>query len=102
MQRRWRREGEHDMEIPADVGRVHAEWKQRGRFITLEEGHRIFTVQEGTGPDLILVHGFPSTGHDFAAALPFLTSHFRITTWDQLGFGFSDKPAGETSYSLLD
>jgi len=91
------------MNIPADVADVHDQWKRRGRFITLAEGHRIFTVQEGQGPDLVLVHGFPSTSHDFAAALPFLTPHFRVTTWDQLGFGFSDKPAGvDVSYSLLD
>ena len=90
------------MDVPSDVAEVLDAWQRRGRFITLSEGHRIFTVQEGSGPDLVLVHGFPSTSHDFAAALPHLTSHFRITTWDQLGFGFSDKPAGNVSYSLLD
>jgi pimeloyl-ACP methyl ester carboxylesterase len=90
------------VEIPADVARVHAEWAARGRFITLAEGHRIFTVQTGDGPDLVLVHGFPSSSHDFAAALPELTRRFHVTTWDHLGFGFSDKPAGTVSYSLLD
>ena len=89
-------------EIPADVRRVHDEWRSRGRFVELAEGHRIFAVQVGRGPDLVLVHGFPSTSHDFAAALPFLTQRFRVTTWDHLGFGFSDKPAGAVSYSLLD
>jgi pimeloyl-ACP methyl ester carboxylesterase len=88
--------------IPSEIARVHDEWLGRGRFIILPEGHRIFTVQEGHGPDLVLVHGFPSTSHDFAAALPVLRQRFRVTTWDQLGFGFSDKPAGEVSYSLLD
>lgn len=91
------------MDIPDDVARVQDEWLQRGRFITLAEGHRIFTMQAGQGPDLVLVHGFPSTSHDYAAALPLLTSRFRVTLWDQLGFGFSDKPADEqVSYSLFD
>lgn len=91
------------IEVPADVAGVHDAWQRRGRLVTLGEGHRIFALQEGTGPDLVLVHGFPSTSHDFAAALPFLTSRFRVTTWDHLGFGFSDKPAGaDVSYSLLD
>src|SRR5438309_10855493 len=88
--------------VPDDVRSVQEAWARRGRFLTLAEGHRIFAVQEGTGPDLVLVHGFPSTSHDFAAALPFLTPRFRVTTFDQLGFGFSDKPAGDVSYSLLD
>ncbi len=90
------------MIVPPDVARTHNDWAARGRFITLAEGHRIFTVQEGRGPDVVLVHGFPSTSHDFAAALPLLASRCRVTTWDHLGFGFSDKPAGEASYSLLD
>ncbi|MBI4518548.1 MAG: alpha/beta hydrolase [Deltaproteobacteria bacterium] len=90
------------MDIPAEVARVHDDWGRRGRFVTLPEGFRIFAVQEGRGPDLVLLHGFPSSSHDFAAALPYLTRRFRVTTWDHLGFGFSDKPAGATSYSLLD
>ena len=90
------------MELPADIADLHAAWLHRGRFVSLAEGHRIFAVQEGHGPDIVLVHGFPSTSHDFAAVLPLLTSRFRVTTWDHLGFGFSDKPAGSVSYSLLD
>lgn len=87
--------------VPADVAAVHDAWRQRGRFVTLAEGHRLFVVQEGTGPDLVLVHGFPSSSHDFAAALPFLSSRFRVTLFDHLGFGFSDQPT-TASYSLLD
>src|SRR5215470_9364353 len=87
---------------PTDVAALQVAWMRRGRFVTLPEGHRLFVLQEGRGPDLVLVHGFPSTSHDFAAALPFLTSRFRVTSWDHLGFGFSDKPGGDTSYSLLD
>jgi pimeloyl-ACP methyl ester carboxylesterase len=90
------------MTIPPDVAALHDAWRRRGGFVTLAEGHRVFFVQEGSGPDLVLVHGFPSTSHDYAAALPLLTSRFRVTLFDQLGFGFSDKPAGDTSYSLLD
>jgi pimeloyl-ACP methyl ester carboxylesterase len=86
---------------PPDVACVHDEWRARGRFVTLSEGHRLFAVQEGSGPDLVLVHGFPSTSHDFAAALPELTRRFRVTLFDQLGFGFSDKPR-DASYSLLE
>src|SRR6266404_5622703 len=87
--------------VPADVLAVHEGWRRRGRLVPLAEGHRLFAIQEGSGPDLLLVHGFPSTSHDFAAALPHLADRFRVTLFDQLGFGFSDKPAA-ASYSLLD
>jgi pimeloyl-ACP methyl ester carboxylesterase len=86
---------------PPDVAAVQEAWVRRGRFVTLSEGHRLFVLQEGHGSDLILVHGFPSSSHDFAGALPFLTPRFRVTVFDQLGFGSSDKPR-DASYSLLD
>ncbi len=91
------------MDLPGDVGEVFASWQARGKFLQLKEGHRIFAVQEGSGPDVVLLHGFPSSSHDFALALPYLTSRYRVTTWDHLGFGFSDKPwHSSVSYSLLD
>jgi len=91
------------MDLPSDVAEVFHEWEARGRYLTLREGHRVFVVQEGSGPDLVLVHGFPSSSHDFALVLPRLRERFRVTTWDHLGFGFSDKPsAGDVSYSLFD
>src|SRR5436309_14159088 len=65
--------------LPADVAAVHDGWRCRGHFVTLAEGHRLFVAQEGEGPDLLLVHGFPSTSHDFAAALPLLSGRFRVT-----------------------
>jgi len=88
-------------ETPAEVAAVHAAWERRGRYVRLSEGHRLFVVQEGAGPDLVLVHGFPSSGHDFAAVLARLRGAFHVTVFDQLGFGLSDKPE-EASYSLLD
>jgi pimeloyl-ACP methyl ester carboxylesterase len=87
--------------VPADVAAVQAEWERRGRRVRLPEGHELFVVQEGVGPDLVLVHGFPSTSRDFAATLPALARRYRVTCFDQLGFGLSDKPTA-ASYSLLD
>jgi len=87
--------------VPDDVAALQEGWARRGRLLPLPEGHRLFVLQEGSGPDLVLVHGFPSTSHDFAAVLPRLAREFRVTVFDQLGFGLSDKPA-DASYSLLD
>ena len=87
--------------VPGEVVALQEDWASRGRFVRLPEGHRLFVLQEGSGPDVVLVHGFPSTSHDFAAVLPRLAREFRVTVFDQLGFGLSDKPA-DASYSLLD
>ncbi|HJQ85587.1 MAG TPA: alpha/beta hydrolase [Candidatus Binatia bacterium] len=87
--------------VPSEIAAVQDGWRRRGRYVTLSDGHRLFALQEGAGPDLVLVHGFPSTSHDFAAALPRLAAAFRVTLFDQLGFGFSDRPR-DASYSLLE
>ncbi len=89
------------MTVPPEVAAVQAAWERRGRRVALADGSRLFVVQEGQGPDLVLLHGFPSSSHDFAAALPLLTRRYRVTVFDHLGFGLSEKPAG-ASYSLLD
>lgn len=82
--------------IPAILG----EWAEGGRF---EEvlGRRIFVRDEGEGPALLLLHGFPTCSLDFERALPLLRAHRRVVVHDHLGFGLSDKPA-DASYSLFD
>lgn len=49
-------------------------------------------VQQGSGPPLLLVHGFDSSVFEFRRLQPLLAHHF--TTWnvDLLGFGFTDRP----------
>ncbi|MFJ4655517.1 alpha/beta fold hydrolase [Nocardia sp. NPDC088792] len=60
-------------------------------------GHEIFHRQDGPadGRPVTLLHGFPTSSHDWAPILPALIeSGCRVTTLDFLGFGASDKPAG--------
>ncbi len=75
-------------------------WAEGGRFETVQ-GHRVFLRDEGEGPTLLLLHGFPTCSLDFEAALPLLAAHRRVVVHDHLGFGLSDKPPS-CSYSLFD
>ncbi|MEO3413615.1 alpha/beta hydrolase [Roseovarius sp. CAU 1744] len=52
-----------------------------------------FTVQ-GDGPPLILIHGIGAARNTWAKALPVLTSHFTVITYDLRGHGASPMPAG--------
>ena len=63
----------------------------------------VFVVDEGAGelPPLLLLHGFPTSSHDWQGVWPLLTARRRVATLDFPGFGFSDKPA-DYSYSLLE
>ncbi|WP_329375791.1 alpha/beta hydrolase [Streptomyces sp. NBC_01351] len=66
--------------------------------------HEVFVRQDGPadGAPVTLLHGFPTSSHDWAAVVPSLTAAgLRVTTLDFLGFGESDKPRQHT-YSVLD
>src|SRR5229473_1888123 len=55
---------------------------------------------KGTGPALVLMHGFPDNLHIWDDLVPYLiASGRRVVTFDFLGFGASDKPAG-AAYSF--
>src|SRR6266536_4693828 len=54
----------------------------------------------GSGPAFVLMHGFPDNLHIWDDLIPFLVaSGRRVVTFDFLGFGASDKPAG-AAYSF--
>lgn len=77
-----------------------AQWKQKGVWF-LHRGHKIFFIAEGSGPSLLLLHGFPTASWDWNKIWDSLTPSYRVVTLDFIGFGFSDKPGGY-SYSIFD
>jgi pimeloyl-ACP methyl ester carboxylesterase len=65
-------------------------------------GHRFFVVDTaGDKPPLVVLHGYPTSSHDYHLVLPKLAERYRVIIHDHLGFGLSDKPA-DYSYSLLE
>jgi pimeloyl-ACP methyl ester carboxylesterase len=72
-----------------------AQWIDGGARIPDGRGHRVFVRQDGPtgGAPVTLLHGFPSSSHDWARIVPALVdAGMRVTTLDFLGFGASDKP----------
>jgi haloalkane dehalogenase len=49
--------------------------------------------QPGPGPGIVLLHGFPDNHHLYDRVLPHLPNR-HVVTFDFLGWGDSDKPAG--------
>jgi pimeloyl-ACP methyl ester carboxylesterase len=58
------------------------------------EDLEIFYREAGptTGPNLLLLHGFPTSSHMFRNLLPALSDRYRVVAPDLPGFGFSDAP----------
>ena len=66
----------------------------RGEFIDVG-GLRLYYYAAGTrgaGDPLILVHGFPTSGHLWGELVPLLPKGHRVVVVDLLGYGRSDSP----------
>ena len=66
-------------------------WKNKGQFLKVY-GHEIFYIQEGQGPNLLILHGYPYNTFEWKSIWEELVKKFRVTAFDYLGMGFSDKP----------
>jgi pimeloyl-ACP methyl ester carboxylesterase len=73
-------------------------WQLKGKLADFR-GHRIHTFfQDGEGPLLVLLHGFPTSSYDWRHLVARLPDR-KILAFDFLGFGLSDKPR-DHSYTL--
>ena len=76
------------------------QWKAAGRYFDYL-GFDVFYRNEGSGPPLLLIHGYPFNTWDWASIWPTLTERFTVIAPDMLGMGFSDKPS-TYEYSVPD
>ncbi len=84
-------------------------WKADEEYISYGAFcHKIFVKQLGN-PDataqktLLLLHGFPESSYSYHAVVDGLLEVFdRIILFDMPGYGWSDKPTENYSYSLLE
>jgi 2-hydroxymuconate-semialdehyde hydrolase len=53
---------------------------------------RMAYVEEGEGPAVVLLHGFPTSSHLWRDLVPVLAPRFRVIAPDLLGYGDSDHP----------
>ena len=78
------------------------DWWASGQRVDVElDGARraVFLRRTGSGPTVTLLHGFPSSSHDWAKVAPALAGRHALLMPDFLGFGASEKPT-KHDYSL--
>lgn len=74
---------------------VEAEYPPSGTFIEVD-GTRIHIKVEGTGPDLVLIHGANGSLRDFSFDLVHrLKDRYRVITLDRPGLGWSERSRPE-------
>ena len=75
-------------------------WRDGGRLVSTRWGRVFVRSSAGRGPVVLLLHGFPSSSHDFRDVTDRLGDRAWLTL-DFLGFGLSDKPRPHR-YSLME
>ena len=63
--------------------------------VPLPTGEKIFYRTAGpiSAPTILLLHGFPSSSHQYRNLIPFLATKYRVIAPDLPGFGFTELPS---------
>ena len=65
-----------------------------GEFVTVD-GARVHYVRQGTGPDVVLIHGAGGNLRDFTFSLMGqLAERYTVTAFDRPGLGYTDRVPG--------
>ena len=63
-------------------------------------GLQLHYVTQGTGPLLLLLHGFPEFWYSWRHQIPVLAEQFTVVALDLRGYNDSDKPKAVTAYAM--
>lgn len=69
------------------------------QFDTLVHGHNMHAVVGGSGPVLLLLHGYPQTHVMWHLVAAKLAEHFTVVAADLTGYGASGKPTTDTNHT---
>jgi pimeloyl-ACP methyl ester carboxylesterase len=71
------------------------------QFVTTN-GIRMHYVEQGSGPLVLLCHGWPESWYSYRHQIPALAAAgYRVVAPDQRGYGQTDKPEAIESYNIL-
>lgn len=70
-------------------------WARRHAGLSVKtteiDGHQVSYLEGGSGPPLLLLHGFAANKDHWTMVAPFLTKHFHVIAPDLPGFGDSSR-----------
>ena len=74
--------------------------KLEKQYINVAENINIAVCIKGTGPPLLLLHGYPQTGYMWHKIAPRLANNYTVIVADLRGYGDSDKPASSDDHAV--
>ena len=77
-----------DVSIPAGF---------KGQHVAVH-GNPIRYYQQGSGPDILLIHGSPGSIEDWDTVIDDLAKDYRVTAYDRPGHGYSGSTGNRHSY----
>ena len=63
-------------------------------------GVKIHYVKTGSGPLVVMIHGFPDYWYSWRAQMEALKDNFTVVAMDQRGYNQSDQPEGVAAYAM--
>jgi pimeloyl-ACP methyl ester carboxylesterase len=63
------------------------------------DGVQVYYESHGSGPAVLLSHGYSSTSHMWAGQVEALAGDYHVITWDMRGHGKTDSPEDRAAYS---
>jgi len=66
------------------------------------DGQSVYARDVGSGPVIVLLHGFASTTHSFREIFAALSGDFRLIGIDLNGFGKTQRPREATAYAIVE
>jgi epoxide hydrolase 4 len=82
------------IQINADV------WDEVDHGFVDSDGVKIHYATTGSGPLVVMVHGFPDFWYTWHHQMDALKGDFKLVAIDQRGYNLSDKPAGDENYDM--
>lgn len=89
-------------QLPQDL----QEWYSRGYMMEIN-GRNIFYIYAKCSdskvtdpPTFVIIHGFPSSSHEYHRVFDSLLQYGNVMVHDHVGFGFSEKPKTDYTYSM--
>jgi epoxide hydrolase 4 len=86
--------------LSASAGEVEDVYDRVQHGYADSDGVKIHYATIGTGPLVVMIHGFPDFWYSWRHQMAVLSKEYQVVAIDQRGYNLSDKPQGKEHYDM--